>query len=55
VRKPDEEPSIGIILCKTKHKMTVEYALRDSNKPIAVATYQIIQQLEQKLETLINQ
>ena len=36
-----ENPSIGIILCKTKSKMTVEYALRDSQKPIGVAAYTV--------------
>jgi len=39
VRMPDENPSIGIILCKSKDKTIVEYALRESNKPIGVATY----------------
>lgn len=53
VRKPEEDKSIGIILCKNKNRLTVEYALRDSNKPIAVATYQIFAQLEKKLESLI--
>lgn len=52
IRKTDEEKSIGIILCKNKDKLTIEYALRDSNKPIAVATYQIVAQLEKKLEGL---
>lgn len=33
-RLESEEPSIGIILCKTKNKTVVEYALRESNKPI---------------------
>ena len=40
VRMPGEEPSIGIILCRSKDH-TVEYALRDSGKPIGVATYRI--------------
>lgn len=53
VRKEDEGQSIGIILCKKKDRLTVEYALRDSNKPLAVATYQIITQLEKKLEGLL--
>lgn len=41
-RLPDEEPSVGIILCKSKDKMIVEYALKESNKPIGVATYRIV-------------
>jgi hypothetical protein len=35
-----ENPSIGIILCKSKDCTVVEYTLRDSNRPIGVATYQ---------------
>jgi hypothetical protein len=42
VRMTDENPSIGIILCKSKDKTIVEYALRESNKPIGVATYRIV-------------
>ncbi|WIG59524.1 MAG: protein of unknown function DUF1016 [Ktedonobacterales bacterium] len=37
-----ESPSIGIILCKDKDKTIVEYALKESNKPIGVATYHIV-------------
>src|SRR3972149_1547901 len=35
---PDENPSIGIILCKDKSRTIVEYALKDTKKPIGVAT-----------------
>lgn len=41
VKKESENPAIGIIVCKFKDKMTVEYALRESRKPIGVATYKI--------------
>jgi predicted nuclease of restriction endonuclease-like (RecB) superfamily len=50
VKLPDENPSIGIILCKSKQRTIVEYALKDSNKPIGVATYQIVSQLPQELK-----
>ncbi|PAX59911.1 PDDEXK nuclease domain-containing protein [Brunnivagina elsteri] len=50
VRQPDENPSIGIILCKSKNKTIVEYALRESNKPIGVATYQIVSTVPQELK-----
>lgn len=50
VRLPDENPSIGIILCKEKNRMIVEYALKDSNKPINVASYKIVQQLPEELQ-----
>lgn len=45
VRMPDENPSIGIILCKSKDKTIVEYALRESARPIGVATYRIVSTL----------
>lgn len=45
VRLPDENPSIGIILCKSKNRTVVEYALRESAKPIGVATYRIVSSL----------
>ena len=48
-RLPDESPSIGIILCKTKDRTIVEYALRESNKPIGVATYRIVSSLPAEL------
>ena len=39
VKLPDENPSIGIIICKSKKRTRVEYALKKSNAPIGVATY----------------
>jgi len=42
VRMSDEKPSIGIIMCKSKNKTIVEYALKQSNKPIGVAEYRIV-------------
>lgn len=50
VRMKDENPSIGIIICKTKDKTVVEYALRESNKPIGVATYRIVTRLPKELK-----
>ena len=50
VRLPDESPSIGIILCKSKDKTIVEYALRESNKPIGVGTYRIVTELPAELQ-----
>lgn len=40
---PDENPSVGIILCKKADKAYVEYVLQDYVKPMGVATYQQIQ------------
>ncbi|MCC5645955.1 PDDEXK nuclease domain-containing protein [Nostoc sp. CHAB 5824] len=49
-RFPDENLSIGIILCKSKDKTIVEYALRESNKPIGIATYKLVSTLPQELK-----
>jgi hypothetical protein len=45
LRHPDDQPSIGIILCKTKDKTIVEYALRNSTTPIGVSVYQLTEAL----------
>lgn len=49
VRKAHEKPSIGIIICKAKERTIVEFALRDVNKPIGVATYTLTPTLPQEL------
>ncbi|MCX5782422.1 MAG: PDDEXK nuclease domain-containing protein [Elusimicrobia bacterium] len=50
LREKGENPSIGIILCKEKKRTIVEYALKVSNKPIAVANYRITQTLPKNLQ-----
>ena len=40
MRQPDDKPSIGLLLCRSKKKLIVEYALRDFKKPIGVASWQ---------------
>ena len=50
VREKGENPSIGIILCKDKKRTIVEYALKESKKPIAVAQYRITSHLPKKLQ-----
>src|SRR4030043_936527 len=47
---PDENPSIGIILCKEKSRTIVEYALKDTKKPIGVSTYRLTNKLPRKLK-----
>ena len=53
VRQEDENPSIGIILCKSKNRTIVEYALKDSNQPIGIATYSIQENLPEHLKVLL--
>lgn len=38
-RQPGDQPSIGLILCRSKNKVIAEYALRDMTKPIGVSGY----------------
>jgi hypothetical protein len=47
---PDDQPSIGIILCKTKERFVAEYVLRDINKPIDISEYRLAESLPEKLQ-----
>ncbi|RDU51533.1 YhcG family protein [Helicobacter sp. MIT 01-3238] len=49
VRLNDENPSIGIIICKDKSKTIVEYALKNTTQPIGVATYTLTKTLPKDL------
>ncbi|HSK79314.1 MAG TPA: PDDEXK nuclease domain-containing protein [Thermoanaerobaculia bacterium] len=40
LRHPDDQPSIGLLLCKSKNQVMVEYALRDLRKPVGVAQWE---------------
>ena len=53
IKLPDENPSIGIIICKDKKRTTVEYALKDSNQPIGVATYKLTETLPYEFKDLL--
>lgn len=50
LRSERDEPTIGILLCKTKDKLIAEYALSDINKPIGVSEYQLTQSLPDNLK-----
>ena len=49
VKLADENPSIGIILCKDKDKTIVEYALAQSDSPIGIAQYELVSKLPENL------
>lgn len=53
VRKPNENNSIGIILCKSADKAYVEYAVRDYDKPMGVATYKTASDMPEKLRNAL--
>lgn len=50
LRQPGDHPSIGIILCKTKKHVIVEYALRDARKPIGVSEFRVTAALPEPLK-----
>jgi predicted nuclease of restriction endonuclease-like (RecB) superfamily len=52
LRHDDDQPSIGLLLCKERDHLTVEYALRDLKKPIGVAQWQtkLVESLPKKLK-----
>ncbi|MEA3451704.1 MAG: PDDEXK nuclease domain-containing protein [Bacteroidota bacterium] len=53
VKLTDENPSIGIIICKSKKRTRVDYALRESNQAIGVSTYNLTNKLPKALEGLL--
>lgn len=53
VRKPNENPSIGIILCKSANKKFVEYVIQDYDKPMGVATYKTTADMDERLRKLL--
>jgi len=53
IKTEDENPSIGIIICKDKDRTTVEYALKDMNSPMGIATYTLKEKLPNNLKDLL--
>lgn len=53
LRHPDDRPSIGIVLCREKDRTTVEYALRDTSKPIGVAEWRLRTSLPESLRAAL--
>ena len=49
VKKPHENDSIGIVLCKDANRAFVDYVVRDFDKPMGVATYKMTQDMPQEL------
>jgi hypothetical protein len=51
IRAPDDNPTIGLLLCKTKNQLVAEYALSGMAKPMGVAEYQLLRALPEPLDT----
>lgn len=53
VKQEHENPSIGIILCKEKNNKIVEFAFRDTSKPMGVVTYKTSDELPEKYKNIL--
>lgn len=51
IKHATDQPSIGLVLCKTKSSIEAEYALRDIQKPIGISEYMLTQALPKELES----
>jgi hypothetical protein len=52
LRHPDDKPTIGLLLCRSKDRIVVEYALHDLKKPVGVAGWET--KMVEKLPALIS-
>ncbi|MFM0351611.1 PDDEXK nuclease domain-containing protein [Paraburkholderia sp. RL17-347-BIC-D] len=53
VKAPEDQPTIGLLLCKEKNRLVAEYALRGVAKPMGVAEYQLLREVPPSLETTL--
>ncbi len=51
LRKEGDQPTVGLLLCKSKNKLVAEYALSDIHKPIGVSEYKLTHSLPKKLKS----
>jgi len=51
VKAPEDQPTIGLLLCKSKNKVVAEYALGGNTQPMGIAEYQLQQSLPKSMET----
>lgn len=50
LKHPSDQPSIGLILCKSKKELVVEYALRNTTTPMGIAEFQYLEKLPEELK-----
>lgn len=50
-KAPEDHPTIGILLCKTKNKVVAEYALKDISKPMGISEYRLGDAIPEKIKT----
>lgn len=61
MRSEGDNPTVGLLICKSTDKTVVEWSLRDINKPLGVSTYQLeevvertVRELEQKMKEVLR-
>ncbi len=51
LKAPDDRPTIGLLLCKTRKRLVAEYALSGIDKPIGIAEFELVKALPEPLDT----
>jgi hypothetical protein len=51
VKNEHDNPTIGLLLCKSKNKVVAEYALGDKTQPMGIAEYKLLESLPAELQT----
>jgi predicted nuclease of restriction endonuclease-like (RecB) superfamily len=51
MKHPQDNPTIGLLLCKSKNQVVAEYALRDNSQPMGIAEYKLLESLPADLQT----
>jgi predicted nuclease of restriction endonuclease-like (RecB) superfamily len=51
MKSAHDNPTIGLLLCKTKNKVVAEYALGDKTQPMGIAEYRLVESLPAELQT----
>ena len=50
IRKPEDNATIGLLLCKSKNNLVAEYSLRDMSKPMGISEYRVSGELPEELK-----
>ena len=51
IKHEQDNPTIGLLLCKSKNKVVAEYALGDKSQPMGIAEYKMLESLPAELQT----
>ena len=50
-KKPTDNPTIGLLICKTKNNVVAQYALESTSQPIGISEYQLSQIVPENLKS----